>query len=101
MWQLIISTFLPAVGVSGTVLACLAVAWFSKKLRLLALGAAAVVMGGSYLYMQGRWDQRAQDKAKIEMEISNANQKGLRGRADALRKFNEKKLPDSWFRDEE
>lgn len=76
------------------------IAWFLTPLgRYVGIGIAALLLV-SGVYMKGRWDQRYSDKVKLEKEISNAISKGEAGRADALKKFNDNKIPNSWFRDD-
>lgn len=66
--------------------------------RWIAVGGVSVLaLFGAYL--KGKWEGRAQYKEKIERQIKDAVQKGDSGRADALRKFDDGQLPNSWFRD--
>jgi len=67
--------------------------------RYVGIGLAALSMLGG-IYLKGRWDQRAADKIKLEKEISQAIEKGEAGRAEALKNFNDNKIPNSWFRDD-
>lgn len=73
--------------------------WFLGPIgRYVGIGLGVLAIIGS-TYMKGRWDQRAQDKAKLQAEIAQSIAKGEQGKADALKKFDEGHLPDSWFRD--
>lgn len=60
-------------------------------------GVSALALFGAYV--KGKWEGRAQYKAKIERQINEAVEKGDSGRADALRKFDADGVPDNWFRD--
>lgn len=62
-------------------------------------GTLSVLSLACMIYTKGRLDGRASYKAKIEREISQAIQKGEKGRADALQKLHDNDIPDSWFRD--
>jgi hypothetical protein len=96
--QLATHDFLPALGISGAILILLAVAWFVPEVRFYALIAAGLIFTHSAVAVKAAWWQRAQDKQILQQEISHAIQKGQKGRADALKKFNENRLPEDWFR---
>lgn len=74
--------------------------WFLTPIgRYVGIGLAAVALIGG-TYMKGRWDQRSADRIKIQREANEAIAKGEAGRANALQKFKDNKIPDSWFRDD-
>lgn len=75
------------------------ITWLLSPLGRIVGITLACLMLLSGTYMKGRWDQRMSDKLKIQQEIQDAVQKGHNGSADALRKFDAGKLPDSWWVD--
>lgn len=101
MMQFILTNILAVTGLSGALIICFAVTYFFPALRKWAIIAAVVFASISTTYMKGRWDQRAQDKQIAQQEAKNEEVKGKKGQADALRKFEQNKLPDAWFRDAE
>jgi hypothetical protein len=67
--------------------------------RWVGIGLASLLLS-SGIYMKGRWDQRSADRLKIQREANDAIKKGEAGRAQALQRFKDNKIPDSWFRDD-
>ncbi len=66
--------------------------------RYIGIGLLALLVVGGWGEKR-YWDGRAAYKAKIEKEIDRAKQTGDAARERALRDFDARGLPDSWFRD--
>lgn len=73
--------------------------WFLSNLKLLGIGFSLVILFGTGAYIKGRVDGKASYRLAIEREISDAVKRGQKGRADALRKFDNGRLHNDWFLD--